>query len=71
MRIVAGRNHAEHPRLPAGNRGVSNLPAHRQAILEALSGKRGRQYRMREYLFQLGPAARAVTTEVIYAEQRA
>ena len=70
VRIVAGRYHAEHPRLPAGSRGVSNLSAHRQAILEAVSGKRGRQYRMREHLFQLGPAAKAVITEIIYAEPR-
>ena len=69
VRIVAGRYHAEHPRLPAGSRGVSNLPAHRQAILGAVSGKRGRQYRMREHLFQLGPAAKEVITEIIYAEQ--
>jgi len=70
LRIVAGRYRAEHPRLPAGSRRISNLPAHRQAMLEAVSGKRGRQYRMREHLFQLGPAAKEVITEIIYAEQR-
>ena len=39
-------------------------------MLEAVSGKRGRQYRMREHLFQLGPAAKEVITEIIYAEPR-
>ncbi len=34
VRIVAGRHRAEHPRLPAGSGGVSNLPAHRAAKLE-------------------------------------
>ena len=38
-------------------------------MLEAVSGKRGRQYRMREHLFQLGPAAKRVITEIIYAER--
>ena len=70
VRIVAGRYHAEHPRLPAGSGGVSNLPVHRRAMLEAVSGKRGRQYCMREHLFQLGPAAKEVITEIIYAELR-
>ena len=69
VRIVAGRYRTEHRRLPAGSRGVSNLPAHRRAMLEAVSGKRGRQYRMREHLFQLGRAAKEVITEIIYAEQ--
>ena len=68
LRIVAGRYTAAHPRLPGGSRGVSNLPAHRQAMLEAVSGKRGRQYGMREHLFQLGPCAKEVITEIIYAE---
>ena len=70
VRTVAGCYHADHPRLPAGSRGASNLPAHRQAILEAVSGKRGRQYYRREHLFQLGLAAKEVITEIIYAEQR-
>ena len=39
-------------------------------MLQAVSGKRGRQYRMREHLFELGPAAKEVITEIIYAEQR-
>ena len=70
LQIVAGRYRAEHPRLPAGSRGISNLPAHREAMLAAVSGKRGRQYQMREHLFQLGPAAKEVITEIIYTEQR-
>ena len=70
VRIVAGHYTAEHPRLPTGSRGISNPPAHLQAMLEAVSGKRGRQYSMREHLFQLGPAAKEVITEIIYAEPR-
>ena len=39
-------------------------------MLEAVSGKRGRQHRMREHLFQLGPATKEVIAKIIYAKQR-
>ena len=69
VRIVPGRYHAEHPRLPVGRPGGSNLPVHRRAMLEAFSCKRGHQYRMREHLFQLGPASKEAIAEIIYAER--
>ena len=61
---------AEQPRLPTGSRSVSSLPAYLRAMREAVSGKRGCQCCMREHLVQLGPAAKDVTTEIIYAEPR-
>ena len=58
---------------PPSSRGIIET-CHRspsRSMLAAVSGKRGRQYQMREHLFQLGPAgARKMITEIIYTEQR-
>src|SRR5258708_29943554 len=56
VRIVAGRHEAEHPRQFA-ERGGSTLPAHRAALVAAVSGKRGKRYLKRQQLLDLGEVA--------------
>ena len=68
--IVAGRHRAEDPRLAAGADAISQLPAHRAAVLACVSGRRGRSYLMRQNLLDLGPAAERVITELVHARPR-
>lgn len=69
VRIVARHLEAEHPRVP--ERGfTSYVPEHRADLLAAVSGDRGRLYLKRQQLFELGPAAVELLTEVIHARPR-
>src|SRR2546428_1327946 len=65
VRIVAGRHEAEHPRQFA-ERGGSTLPAHRAALLAAVSGKRGKRYLKRQQLLELRQAAFLYLTEIVH-----
>jgi len=69
VRIVAGRHEAEHPRQFA-ERGGSTLPAHRAALLAAVSGKRGKRYLKRQQLLDLGEVAFLYLTEIVHRRPR-
>ena len=67
--IEAGRYRAEHPRLQGRNL-VSSLPAHREGLLAAVSGKRGRMYLKRQHLLELGRDAERFLTELVHVRPR-
>ena len=69
VRIVAGRHEAEHPRQFA-ERGGSTLPAHRAALVAAVSGKRGKRYLKRQQLLDLGEVAFLCLTEIVHRRPR-
>ncbi len=46
--------------------GLSMLPAHRAAMLNAVRGGRGKLYYQRQSLWELGPAAEAWLTELVH-----
>lgn len=65
VRIVAGQHEALHPRQFLSGKG-SMLPAHRAAILAAVSGKRGKRYLKRQQILDLGAPAVAYLTEIVH-----
>ena len=67
--IEAGRYRAEHPRL-TGRQQVSSLPAHRAALLAAVSGNRSRRYLQRQHLLELGKDAERILTELVHRRPR-
>ena len=69
VRIVAGRFEATPPRLlePGAK---STLPAHRAAMVAAVSGTRGQRYLKRQHLLDLGSPALAYLTEVVHRRPR-
>lgn len=69
VRIVAGRFEATHQRLVEPG-AESTLPAHRAAMVAAVSGTRGQRYLKRQHLLDLGSPALAYVTEVIHRRPR-
>src|SRR5215469_9393419 len=69
VRIVAGRHEAVHPRKFAPHEG-STLPAHRAALVAAVSGKRGKRYLKRQQLLDLGEPAYLYLTEIVHRRPR-
>jgi transposase len=69
VRIVAGRHEAVHPRKFAPREG-STLPAHRAALVAAVSGKRGQRYLKRQQLLDLGEPAYLYLTEIVHRRPR-
>ena len=69
VRIVAGRHEAVHPRKFAAHEG-STLPAHRAALVAAVSGKRGQRYLKRQQLLDLGEPALRYLTEIVHRRPR-
>jgi len=65
VRIVAGRYEAVHARQFAPRQG-STLPAHRAALVAAVSGKRSRRYLKRQQLLELGEPAFLYLTEIVH-----
>jgi hypothetical protein len=65
VRIVAGRVHAQHPRLEASG-ARSTLPEHRVAMIAAVNGRRGRLYLMRQHLLELDPVMLDYLTELVH-----
>jgi transposase len=65
VRIVADRYEAVHPRQFAPRQG-SWLPAHRAALVAAVSGKRGKRYLKRQQLLELGEPAFLYLTEIVH-----
>ncbi len=65
VRIVAGRYAAEHPRKFLAQES-SSLPAHRAAMVAAVSGKRGKRYLKRQQLLELGEPAIRYLTEIVH-----
>jgi hypothetical protein len=65
VRIVAGRYEAVHPRQFAPRQG-STLPAHRAALVAAVSGKRSQRYLKRQQLLELGEPAFLYLTEIVH-----
>lgn len=69
VKIVARIFTVEHPRYPEkGN--TCYLPEHRAELLAAVSGERGRLYLKRQQLFELGPPAVVLLTELVHARPR-
>ena len=65
-----GDHRVSHPRLPAGSPTPSNLEAHRDGLLAAVSGKRGRSYLQRQHLLDLGSDAERFLTEFVHLRPR-
>lgn len=65
VRIVAGRFEALHDRKVVRGEG-SMLPAHRAALVAAVSGQRGKRYLKRQQLLDLGTPALAYLTEIVH-----
>jgi transposase len=65
VRIVAGRYEAVHARQFAPRQG-STLPAHRAALVAAVSGKRSQRYLKRQQLLELGEPAFLYLTEIVH-----
>jgi transposase len=69
IHIVVSRFAATHPRLAVPH-AVSTLPAHRAAMVAAVSGKRGQRYLKRQHLLELGESALAYLTELTHRRPR-
>jgi len=69
VRIVAGRYEAVHPRKFVAHEG-SSLAEHRAALVAAVSGKRGKRYRKRQQLLELGEPAIRYLTEIVHRRPR-
>lgn len=69
VRIVAGRHEVVHDRQFVRGAG-STLPAHRAALVAAVSGKRGKRYLKRQQLLDLGEPALVFLTEVVHRRPR-
>ncbi len=65
VKIIAGRHHSEHPRVPEHGRD-SIHPEHRAARLAKVAGARGRLYLKRQEILDLGPVAEAFLTEIVH-----
>ena len=69
VRIVAGRHEVVHARQFTRGEGAT-LPAHRAALIAAVSGKRGKRYLKRQQLLDLGEPALVFLTEVVHRRPR-
>lgn len=69
VKVVAGPFCAEHPRWPQ-TPGISWRPEHRAEMLARVSGERGKLYLKRQQLFELGPDAFELLTEIVHARPR-
>ena len=65
VRIVAGRFEVVHDRKFTRHEG-SSLPAHRAALVAAVSGKRAKRYLKRQQLLDLGEPALLYLTEIVH-----
>jgi transposase len=69
VRIVAGQHQVTHQRqLVSGKTSV--LPAHRSAMLAAVSGKRGKRYLKRQQILDVGEPAVEYLTETVHRRPR-
>lgn len=69
VKVVARDFVVDHPRTPETGR-TSYIPEHRSDLLAAVSGDRGRLYMKRQQIFELGPVAVEMLTEIIHARPR-
>ncbi len=69
VKVVARAFVVEHPRTPETGH-TSYIPEHRSDLLAAVSGDRGRLYMKRQQIFELGPVAVEMLTEIIHARPR-
>lgn len=69
VRVLAGRHEAIHSRLREPNT-RSVLPEHRKQMVDAVRGKRAKQYFKRQQLLQLGAGAEAFLTELVHRRPR-
>jgi transposase len=69
VRLIAGRHEVEHPRLRGRNQRTA-LPEQRAARLALVSGRRGKDYLMRQHLMEVGPSAAHYLTEVVHRRPR-
>jgi transposase len=65
VRIVAGQHVANHERQIISGKN-STLPAHRAAMLAAVSGKRGKRYLKRQQILDVGEPAVEYLTETVH-----
>ena len=70
VKVVARDFVVEHPRTPETGT-TSYIPEHRSDLLAAVSGDRGRLYMKRQQIFELGPVAVEMLTEIIHERPRA